>query len=160
MQKFTCCFTGHRTAKLCKSEKETKQLLDEAINKAINMGFKIFISGMATGIDTWAAEIILKKKESNNNIELLCAIPHPNFEKSRDTAEKRLYSEIVSKANNVILVNDHFFRGCYQVRNKWMVDMSSLVIAAFHHIEGGTKNTIDYAKKKNIEVINIFEQFQ
>lgn len=41
----------------------------------------------------------------------------------------------------------------YQIRNEWMVDRSSLVIAVFNGEQSGTKNTIDYAKAHGIEVL-------
>ena len=37
-------------------------------------------------------------------------------------------------------------------RNKWMVDHSSLVLAVSNGEKGGTRNTIDYARKQGIEV--------
>ena len=45
--------------------------------------------------------------------------------------------------------------GCYQVRNEWMVDRSNLVIAVFNGQKSGTKNTVDYAKRKGVNVVNV-----
>ena len=42
-----------------------------------------------------------------------------------------------------------------QKRNKYMVDNSDLIIAVFNGNSGGTKQTNDYAKSKNIEIIII-----
>ena len=39
-----------------------------------------------------------------------------------------------------------------------MVDHSSLVIAVWNGLLSGTKNTIDYAKRKNVETINLLNQ--
>ena len=39
-----------------------------------------------------------------------------------------------------------------------MVDNSSRVISAYNGEKGGTKNTIEYAKSKNIGVVNIFDE--
>jgi hypothetical protein len=36
-----------------------------------------------------------------------------------------------------------------------MVDSSCRVIAAYNGTKGGTKNTIDYALSKGLEVVNI-----
>ena len=38
-----------------------------------------------------------------------------------------------------------------------MVEQSARVIAAYNGSTGGTLNTINYAKKENVEVINILE---
>lgn len=54
-------------------------------------------------------------------------------------------------------INDHYFTGCYQVRNEWMVDRSNLVIAVFNGQKSETKNTIDYAKRKGICVNSVLD---
>lgn len=76
------CFTGHRPEKLATSGKEIKPLLEKAIDNAIADGYVTFITGMAKGTDMRAAEIVLEKKKQNNGLHLICAIPHPGFEKN------------------------------------------------------------------------------
>ena len=157
LRKHRCCFTGHRPQKLNYTEEEIKVLLEKAIDKAIEKGYVTFITGMAMGVDIWAAEIVLQKRKSNKNIHLICAIPHPGFEKRRNETEKNRFNKIVSNADFVRKINSFYFSGCYQVRNEWMVNRSSLVIAAFDGRRGGTRNMIDYAKKNDIEVWNILK---
>ena len=155
-----CCFTGHRPGKLEVEEGEIKRLLEKAVDDAISKGYVTFITGMAMGTDIWAAEIILKRKKKNKKnkkIHLVCALPHPGFESRRDFSEKTKFNRILLKADIVKEINDHYFPGCYQVRNQWMVDRSNLVIAVFNGEKGGTKNTIDYAKKNGVEVINVLD---
>ena len=152
-----CCFTGHRPNKLRQSEQEIKPLLEKAIDWAIDNGFVTFISGMAEGVDIWAAEIILDKRKSNADLHLICALPHPGFENRRSMSEKARFQKIIAAADFVKLVGDRYFTGCYQVRNEFMVDHSSLVIAAFNGIASGTKNTVDYAKRRGVRVINILK---
>jgi len=65
--------------------------------------------------------------------------------------------QIIKKADLVKEINQNYFIGCYQVRNEWMVDHSSLVIAVFTGEKGGTKNTICYAKRKGVLVKNVLE---
>ena len=38
-----------------------------------------------------------------------------------------------------------------------MADMSNLVIAVFNGQKSGTKNTVDYAKRKGINVVNVLD---
>lgn len=61
------------------------------------------------------------------------------------------------KAAYTTTVSDHYFRACYQRRNKFMVNHSSLVIAVWNGTPSGTQNTIDYAKKRGVKAINIIE---
>lgn len=67
------CFTGHRPEMLHKSEVQIKKDLEVAIFQAVNDGFVTFISGMARGVDIWAAEIVLRLRESNPAIHLVAA---------------------------------------------------------------------------------------
>ena len=55
-----CCFTGHRPEKLGVSEARAKALLKSAIQQAISERYVTFLSGMARGIDLWAAEIVIE----------------------------------------------------------------------------------------------------
>ena len=38
-----------------------------------------------------------------------------------------------------------------------MVDKSNLVIAVFNGQKSGTKNTVDYAKRKGVNVVNVLD---
>lgn len=48
---------------------------------------------------------------------------------------------------------DHYHRGCFQIRNEWMVDRSARLIAAYTGEKGGTKNTVDYAARKGVQTV-------
>ena len=152
-----CCFTGHRPDKMELGEKEIKPLLEKAIDNAIINGYITFITGMAKGTDIWAAEIVLQKKKTNKDLHLICALPHPGLESRRSTIEELRFNIIIKKADIVKEVNSHYFTGCYQVRNEWMVDRSNLVIAVFNGQKSGTKNTVDYAKRKGVNVVNVLK---
>lgn len=58
LRKRSCCFTG-RLEKLTMPEIEIKAALESEIQAAIAEGYQIFISGMARGVDLWAAESVL-----------------------------------------------------------------------------------------------------
>ncbi len=75
-----CCFTGHRPEKLSLPETEVIAWLEKEIRQAIADGFTTFISGMARGVDIWAAEIVLKHRDNGEPIHLICACTYPNFD--------------------------------------------------------------------------------
>ncbi|PAD70642.1 hypothetical protein CHH83_02230 [Bacillus sp. 7586-K] len=73
----TCCFTGHRPNKLHGYDPKTEgnqkmlwKLRDEIVNHIETYNVETFISGMALGIDMWAARIVLKLKEIYPSIKL------------------------------------------------------------------------------------------
>ncbi len=152
-----CCFTGHRPHKLQLSEKVTKELLIQAIDQAIKDGYITFITGMAMGVDMWASEIVLDKRKENKDIHLIVALPHPDFEKNRNEWEKIKYQNIIRQADLVKVISEYPYKACYQKRNIYMVNHCNRVIAAYTGAPGGTKNTIDYAKRCGVQVVNIFD---
>ncbi len=131
--------------------------MEKAIDTAIGNGFTTFITGMAQGIDIWAAEIVLQKRNHNAALHLICAVPHPGFEKRKTKYEEERYKKIIDNADYTQMICDHYFRACYQRRNEFMVDHSNLVIAVWNGTPSGTKNTIDYANRKGVKVVNVFE---
>ena len=147
-----CCFTGHRPEKLNRSEEEVKKLLDSAIRQAIADGFTTFITGMARGVDIWAAEIVLKLRKEYKDIKLICASPYDGFEKKWSADWQKRHNTIWKSADLQKFICPGFSMGCFQIRNEWMVNHSTRVIAVFNGEKGGTKNTIDYAKKRNVDV--------
>lgn len=73
-----CCFTGHRPENLKRSEEDTKKDLEVEIDRAIQDGFTTYITGMALGVDIWAAQIVLRLRQSNRNLLLIAALPYPD----------------------------------------------------------------------------------
>ena len=138
-------------------EKEVKDRLRKAIQQSISDGFTTFISGMARGIDMWAAEIVIEEREKNNSIKLICASPFEGFEKSWGFDEKQRYNKILKNADYIKYVCSHYSLQCFQIRNVWMVEHSARVIAAYNGESGGTRNTVRYATRKGIEIYNILE---
>ena len=76
-----CCFTGHRPERLFIPESKVKAALQKEIRLAIADGIHVFITGLAPGVDIWAAEIILELREKENlPLKLIAASPHHGFE--------------------------------------------------------------------------------
>lgn len=67
------CFTGHRPEKLSQPENVVKAALEKEIKQAIADGMNVFITGMARGVDIWAAEIVLRLRDEGQPIKLICA---------------------------------------------------------------------------------------
>lgn len=61
----------------------------------------------------------------------------------------------MKKADYVKFVSPNYSLSCFQIRNEYMVNHSYRVIAVYNGEAGGTRNTLNYAKKKGIEIIVI-----
>lgn len=146
-----CCFTGHRPEKLNRSEAEIKKDLEVAILQAINDGFVTFITGMARGVDIWAGEIVLQLRKQNPNLHLIAASPYEGFESRWSADWQRRYKDILDQADLVRFVCKGYSKACFQIRNEWMVNRSTRVIAVYNGEAGGTRNTIEYAERNKVE---------
>lgn len=149
------CFTGHRPEKLLRAEKDIKADLEKQIRLAVANGLNVFITGMARGVDLWAAQTVLKIRETDPNIKLICACPYFGFESEWNQNWQRQYHMILNAADYVKYICSNYSRFCFQIRNEWMVDHAARVIAVFNGEKSGTKNTVDYAKKCGVPVFLI-----
>lgn len=155
LRQHRCCFTGHRPEKLDQPERVIVAGLEREIRDAVDNGFVTFISGMARGVDIWAAEIVLRLKAEGLPLHLICASPYRGFEDRWSQEWQRRYSAILAAADLVKFVCPGYSRSCFQIRNEWMVDRSARLIAVFNGEAGGTKNTIDYAARVGVPTIII-----
>lgn len=96
---------------------------------------------------------MLEKRSKNPALRLIAATPWPGFSNKWHIDWQVKYSELLKHADLIVPVCKHYHKGVFQQRNEWMVDHSNRVIAYFNGAPGGTKNTIDYAAGKGIEVV-------
>lgn len=155
MRLHRCCFTGHRPEKLRRTEREIRNDLEREIRKAVHDGLNVFISGMARGVDIDAAEIVLQIRAEGYPVRLICATPYPGFEQSWNQNWQVRYGAVMAAADLVRYICPRYSSECFQIRNEWMVNHSSRVIAVYNGKPSGTKNTIDYALRQGVPVIQI-----
>ena len=154
-------FTGHRPNKLNGyNPKDNIKLLwklaDVVEDLIVNQGYTAFITGMALGIDTWAAKIVLKLQEKYPHIQLICAIPCANHSGKWREGDKKIWQEIVDRAEDVVYVStEEYTPYCMQARNVFMVDHCSLLVGVWDGTAGGTGNCVDYAVKKKTPTLII-----
>ena len=125
------------------------------ICQAVADGLNVFITGMARGVDIWAAQIVLMLREEGYDVKLMCACPYDGFKRGWSRGWQKAYREILAAADFVKYVCSGYSRACFQIRNEWMVNHSTRVIAVFNGEKSGTKNTIDYAMKVGVPVVRI-----
>lgn len=158
MREVTACFSGHRPEKLPDNGSEDsilvgqiKSMLHLQIYEAIERGYKRFITGMAKGVDIWAAEMVLELAQGERDIKLICAIPYKGHGRALSGGEKYRYNSIIDDASEVIVLSNSYTSGCMKARNEYMVDNSSLLIAVCADYKSGTGQTIRYAKRQGID---------
>ena len=158
----TCCFTGHRPAKLPwgRSEGDPRCLSLKAEIAArregiYELGYRNFICGMAEGCDLYFAEAVLAMRDHLPDVTLEAAIPCDRQADKWTAAQQRRYEHIMAESDTVTFVQHRYSPGCMMRRNRYMVDRSSLLLACFDGQTGGTMNTILYAQRSGLKVILI-----
>ena len=132
---------------------EFKNNLKLIIEEYIKNGYTEFISGMALGVDTLCAEIVLELKDKYPDIKLECAIPCLNQSEKWSDNQKKRYIEILSKSDKVNYISKcNYTKNCMNDRNKYLVDNADALIAVWNGKPSGTFNTIKMAKAINIPI--------
>lgn len=153
MLEFTCCVTGHRNIPPEQLEL-VRHLLSEKVSQAIGDGFTLFISGYAEGVDQLFAESVIAEMEKNPNVKLEAAIPY------RSRLSQLLYNprtkSLLMAAKKVTISCEEYSLSSFHIRNHYMVEKASRVIAVHDgRPGGGTAATLRYAKAKGREIVEI-----
>ena len=86
----TVCFTGHRPEKLTQTEEQIRSALRTGIDRACKWKYTTFITGMAQGVDLWAADEVLALRKDHPEIKLICAIPFEGYADKWDPEWKKV----------------------------------------------------------------------
>ena len=151
-RQYRCAFTGHRPEKVVGSEGKIIVELRKEILKAIDDGYRVFLTGMSRGVDLWAADIVIELRRYNKDLKLMCVIPFEGMEDRWPVDWKKHYNLVRKQADYVQVLSDRYSPDVYQKRNQWLVNHSSRLIAVFNGDPSGTSNTILYAQEQGIPV--------
>ena len=161
MKRKSCAFTGHRPRKLPWGYDETadgcirlKEVLAKQITSLVEVGYTDFLSGMAEGVDTWAALIVLALRENNPALRLCCILPCKGQADKWSALAREVYNRILIQADSVVYVSENYHQGCMLERNRYMVDHADMLLAVYNgKWKGGTAATVRYAQKQGREII-------
>ena len=153
MKANTCFFAGHRKLPSKKIERVIKRLNDE-IENLIHQGVTTFISGGELGFDQIAASLVVAKKEMGANIRLIFALCR-NQDESWTNDQKRLYHSLLFAADEVHYISGEDNNDCIQKRNHCMIDSSAHCICALLQYASNTEQTVRYARKHGLVVVNV-----
>lgn len=159
MREKTVCFSGHRPEKLPDPNSEdaqllmmVKSLLYYQIRRSAEEGYTRFITGLARGVDLWAAGYVLELKRDFSGLQLICVKPTENHGKNFRGEDRYLFDSVLARADEMYCTGSHYTRRCYQIRNRYMVDHAQRLIAVVDDYNSGTGQTIGYARKCGLEL--------
>ncbi len=152
-------FTGHRPQKLPfkfneEDERciELKRRLSLLIRDTVENGVLHFLTGMAIGIDCYAAESVLVLKKGFPQIKLDAIVPCAKQSSKWNNKLILRYNSILKQCDNVIILQNEYTSDCMKKRNKYMVEHSDCVIAVWNGTISGTGSTVKIALNKNLPV--------
>lgn len=145
--------TGHRPDKLGGySQRVDDQLVRVALRGIEKHQPTKVISGMALGWDMALAEAALQL-----SVPFLAAVPFAGQERLWPKATQDRYKRLLKAAAEVVVVCEGGYAAWkLQTRNIWMVDHCGILLALWNGTAGGTKNCLDYAKKVERIVDNVW----
>jgi uncharacterized phage-like protein YoqJ len=148
-------FTGHRPDEIggyelpnltyihvCQQiEKTLKELKPEKV-----------ISGMALGVDQWAAHIAYRL-----NIPFVAAMPFVGQDSVWNEESKKVFQALLKKASEQVIVSEGGYTAAkMQIRNEYMVDHCDVLVAVYNgDPTGGTANCVKYAQGIGKKIVYI-----
>lgn len=151
----TVCFTGHRTYDgSCNHE------LEIAIRELYAKGYRTFLCGMAIGFDLAAAEVALSLRTELAGLRVVAVVPFEGMQRRFPSSQRTIFERVVAEADEIITLATRYAPSVYALRNNYLVDNSSAVIAYFTGEKGGTAYTVRRAVKNLAYIVNIYNNPQ
>lgn len=150
--RITAAFTGHRSYR-----GQATEALDGAVGGLCDRGYRIFLCGMALGFDMAAAESVLRIRtlRPRDRIRLVAVVPFPGQAARYPAAERVRYDRIIAAADDVVEIAPQYVGHCYALRNDFLVDNASAIVAWYDGSAGGTRYTIRRARRLRREILNL-----
>lgn len=156
----TCSFTGHRPEKLPWRGDESdprclalKERLAAAVKDAYDKGMRHFMCGMARGADFYFCDAVLELRERRSGVTLEAVIPCEEQAARWSERERERWFSLVERCDGETMLQHHYDKGCMLRRNRYLVDHSSMLIAVYDGMLGGTMYTLSYAMKRGLETV-------
>ncbi len=158
----TCAFTGHRENKLPWRGNEDdprcerlKQQIFDAVEAVWHGGVRHYICGMANGCDFYFAEAVMRLRDEHPEVTLEAAVPCEGQSARWNAAQRKRYDRLVSECDFYTVLEKEYTPECMLRRNRYMVDASGVLIAAYNGSPGGTRSTLLYALRQGLEIIEL-----
>lgn len=151
---FICCFTGHRNIPREKM-RDLHRELERVLDILIRSGVTVFRTGGALGFDTLAALTVLDRRDEDPKITLELYLPCEDQTRGWSADDVEIYRYIRAAADRVTVLHEKYVTGCMHERNRCLVDGSHYCIAYCERSDGGSAYTVEYAKKKDVKVVNL-----
>ena len=155
MDTFTVSFFGHRKLNdVCDVEKKLEKKIR---NLLLTKEYVEFLIGRDGAFDLLAASTVHRCRRTvrQDNSSLVLVLPYMTAQYQNNQASfHRYYDHIELCAQS----SSTYFKSAHQTRNRTMVDRSDLVIFCVQHPSGGAYQTMQYARRTNVQIVNLWDE--
>ena len=147
----TVAFTGHRSY-----DGSCDDSLRSVVRYLWERGFRTFLTGMAVGFDLSAGECVQALRSELDGLRLVCVVPFAGQERRFPREERLRYMRLLSAADEVRVLAETYSPAAYHLRNDYLVEHSSVLVAWYDGSNGGTSYTVHRAARNHLPVINLW----
>ena len=108
---------------------------------------------MARGADFYFCDAVLELRERRSGVTLEAVIPCEEQAARWSERERERWFSLVERCDGETMLQHHYDKGCMLRRNRYLVDHSSMLIAVYDGMLGGTMYTLSYAMKRGLETV-------
>ncbi|MBQ2740896.1 MAG: DUF1273 family protein [Clostridia bacterium] len=149
----SCAITGHRDL----PKNLSREKLKADLRALIQAGVQCFYNGLAVGFDLLTAELLIELRLEFPDLHLCGCIPFHGQDRYYSAEDKRRYYKVLEECDDVVVFCSEYQRGCYFIRNDYMVEKADLLFAYCLSKSGGAAYTVRaFQKKKGKENVRFF----
>ncbi len=131
--------------------------LSRVLEELYHEGKRIFLSGGAVGFDLLAAEAVLRLRERCSDVQLVVVVPFIGQELKYSPSQRQRYDRVVSMADRVVVLEPKYSIAAYHLRNEYLIEHSSFVVAYSNGRGRGTASTLSRAIANGVKYLNVFD---
>ena len=132
-----------------------KLKLADTLSALYGAGYRHFICGMAPGADLYFGEAVVALRDEHPDVTLEAAIPFEGQSAKWPPELRKRYFRLAEECDTQTVLHYNYTPDCMMDRNRYMVDHAGLLIAVYNGNPGGTRNTMLYAMRQGIEIIQL-----
>ena len=154
-----CCFTGHRKIPPALSGDIHKRLVQTIERLYRDNHIVTYYAGGAQGFDTLASEAVIERRADISDLRLVVVMPHAEQAARWSAEDWARHKHITDAADELICLAEHYYRGCMQRRNRYLVDHSDACVCYLTEPTSGTAYTVRYAQNKGLPILNMASHY-
>ncbi len=154
----TIASSGSEFATGCLNEHEeplssVRAAIRNNVWKLCKSGYDVFYSNTELGVPLWAGAVVTAIN-FYNPVELMVVIPFEEQTTKWPEEQREMYYTVHQKSADAKMLNSHYFDGCYEEADEYMIDNSDALL--YFGKETDNSFILKYAKKmkKKIFIFN------